>query len=741
MENTLTDFGSKIGGARKDLRGNVTKDDLLRMTPEERLKHVKKDTVWPTPDYAEMVKTGGYTQRGAAMVKMLRDAFPATPMFGPKATDEQRAVGSELYVEILNAAKAITQRGRTEQELGAAFRDAPEAREFLYEASLVKSPVYGRSDELKISAGRRFNEVLEGAFAGSYDVSSDIRSCLRSFAEGRIDYKSNIALKKNPQWPEGTSRASTWLRSNHIDAGQKADGWGLTHHGRQVESGSSSYSEDVLTRMGFGGLIGKTFESKELASEEILKVVQSNLEAKQTEQRKNREKRLEKANGKSVAADGQMEGRVGPDQREGANVTGGDYLQAFGMRGGEYGLWVNQAERQDVTNKGFDSFCDIADAFKLPHESVSLGGTLAIAFGARGRGGWAAATYGPDRRVINLTKPSGEGCLAHEWGHALDHWLGTRADALGLVDRVKDPEHAKYLTNVHLKPVSDSKPETGETKYLRDFHEAIRTIWTNKEPVTKDEVVSESLERREVSLRNLMITVANLRHNLGGKPERLEVLKPYIESLRKPEENNELDSINKAVDGVLQMTEFRSSGFRSDVVKYHEWAAQAVAATAQLKALPDDWTGPSKVRNTAYKRQVNALDTENKKAYYAEPHEMFARTFESVLQDTLTEKGQSNPFLVNTTSGDAFPKNRERKELKNRLGPLVERLKEYLPKVAMHLMPQQELSVAADPEIDDGEKTVILAPVAPPTPIIPERRPDLPNPVMQSFSGPQMNLF
>ena len=43
-----------------------------------------------------------------------------------------------------------------------------------------------------------------------------------------------------------------------------------------------------------------------------------------------------------------------------------------------------------------------------------------LAFGARGHGK-AAAHYEPGRRVVNLTKTQGAGCLAHEWFHAWDH--------------------------------------------------------------------------------------------------------------------------------------------------------------------------------------------------------------------------------------------------------------------------------------------------------------------------------
>src|SRR3546814_18278383 len=59
----------------------------------------------------------------------------------------------------------------------------------------------------------------------------------------------------------------------------------------------------------------------------------------------------------------------------------------------------------------------------VPPASMSLDGSLAVAFGSRGSGK-AAAHYEPGRRVVNVTRMSGAGSLAHEFAHALDHASG-----------------------------------------------------------------------------------------------------------------------------------------------------------------------------------------------------------------------------------------------------------------------------------------------------------------------------
>ena len=44
--------------------------------------------------------------------------------------------------------------------------------------------------------------------------------------------------------------------------------------------------------------------------------------------------------------------RTGPDYRRGQEITGQHYLDTFGFRGGEFGNWMNQNDRQASLNMG-----------------------------------------------------------------------------------------------------------------------------------------------------------------------------------------------------------------------------------------------------------------------------------------------------------------------------------------------------------------------------------------------------
>lgn len=97
-------------------------------------------------------------------------------------------------------------------------------------------------------------------------------------------------------------------------------------------------------------------------------------------------------------------------------------LENIGLRGVQWGNYVTDSERQHHLTKTAEAFADLADAIGVPDSAISLGGRLGLAIGARGRAN-ARAHYEPITQIINLTRASGVGSLAHEWAHGLDHYL------------------------------------------------------------------------------------------------------------------------------------------------------------------------------------------------------------------------------------------------------------------------------------------------------------------------------
>lgn len=135
-----------------------------------------------------------------------------------------------------------------------------------------------------------------------------------------------------------------------------------------------------------------------------------------------------------------------PERRPGnKNVTPEDFMTTFGFRGVQFGNYVNEAEGMRAINSAYDALLDLAETLNIDPKNISFPkeglrdeidpktekptgrkvpiGRMGIAFGARGKGGKAAAHYEPDLHVINITKNAGDGTLAHEWMHALDFAL------------------------------------------------------------------------------------------------------------------------------------------------------------------------------------------------------------------------------------------------------------------------------------------------------------------------------
>jgi hypothetical protein len=149
--------------------------------------------------------------------------------------------------------------------------------------------------------------------------------------------------------------------------------------------------------------------------------------------------------------------RTGVDYRNGKNVTEKDFAEQFGFRGVQFGNYENQQKRQREINNSYDSFMDLATLLNIPPKAISLGGTLGIAFGARGSGS-AAAHYEPDLKVINITRDSGAGALAHEWFHALDNYL-----AQNITNASKDD----FLTNIRKRRIYSKNLDLNEA--LADY--------------------------------------------------------------------------------------------------------------------------------------------------------------------------------------------------------------------------------------------------------------------------------
>lgn len=299
--------------------------------------------------------------------------------------------------------------------------------------------------------------------------------------------------------------------------------------------------------------------------------------------------------------------RTGEDVRGGRNVDSQNFINDFGFRGVEFGNWVASDERQKSINMAYDALHDMARVIGVPPKALSLDGTLGLAFGARGSGR-AAAHYEPGKLVINLTKLSGAGSLAHEWGHALDHYFGmldrpasskgaTRG-ASGWYGRIQPHEWNRHVENL--------RPEMQESFYnligalfrkdkdrataVRDTELALEAAQGNKEKYAKQLSDHED----QPAQKQNAAWAKQMRDYLAHQDRRITILKGALSDLR-------------------------------DEAKPYT---------------------PSKTESSYYKSAKALSGKSGEKGYWARPTELFARAFESYVFDKIKADGNRSDYLV-----------------------------------------------------------------------------------------------
>jgi len=357
------DFGEKIGGAKKDLwkdRGIIS-EDLIQMNSREADKYVKKDNIWKKPDYQAMID-GGMPDDVAFYIKTVRDSLAATPVY-IRGDDlpEKRFARQKQYIDTVREVQSVMDGVKTKTDVMAA-----------YARFCLDNGYMERSGEGSISGPRytwtekgRSNPALTSKFVHALHVSSEY-AYQRDFV--RKAEEQQFGVPKDEKVPRGYEiRFNDGKNTYSKNDDWKPNTYYVTKGHRIIKMNLATEAEalkwvhDFAKQRGAGG--------KKRFVPEKLKHVK----------------------------------RDGPDYRSGKDVTGQDYLDAFAFKGGEFGNWMNQNDRQASLNMGYDALKDLAAALKISDRDISYQGVLSIAFGARGSGN-AVAHYEPLRRVSTLPR-------------------------------------------------------------------------------------------------------------------------------------------------------------------------------------------------------------------------------------------------------------------------------------------------------------------------------------------------
>ncbi len=373
IEKKISDFGQKIGGARKDLSRECI--ERIELVTDEALLLNPLSKVYRLPDLRAMFLSGAINEDQARMCMFAWNQIEAKPRnYRLKAwvTSTQR---------VLNLISEVMAGSRTTLE--GAF-DSYQADELL--------EIYLREMD---AANWPAEAYVRGAFRVAYAPSSvsdktyAVRDAThyKSFHTTMAEAVAAIRLLNAPAY--GDSEKSPVLEIRR---------W--TSSGEYFICPKGKY--EIVLRRGIYDLE----EARRIRKEEA-----HELQAEYDRLRTLPDVRPE---GECI--------RIGEDYRHGSDLSPESFSALIPFRGVEFGNWLNQEDRVRNLNNCADALCDLAKITGLRPDALTHGGKLGMAFGSRGKSK-AAAHYECQRQVINLTKCAGAGALAHEWFHSLDNAL------------------------------------------------------------------------------------------------------------------------------------------------------------------------------------------------------------------------------------------------------------------------------------------------------------------------------
>ena len=359
-----------------------------------------------------------------------------------------------------------------------------------------------------------------------------------------------------------------------------------------------------------------------------------------------------------------------PHSRGDRDITEQDLLDRFHLRGIQYGNWTNQKERQAFLNHIYDAFDDIAYALGVPTTAIGLaynGTSLGIAVGARGRGGTARAHYEPSLHVINLTKTSGVGCIAHEFHHALDSWS---VKGVGYGSQTRDHPFAKYLKTFSSSPgefpVLSSRADSVEAYYYYfGTHIFLDNKVLDKLDANLDtlgverETVVQIIDRLPSTLRQMIhdallsdktlcnFSLSSYTANGLFKEKCGEWYYRGYSDEKHPAYYVTRGSIATALGAALERMDLAPSDSLEKLTKM--WSNFAVSQQKVVLSQATTLYNPKSTFRqsdiTTFDRNATVLDR-GRVSYWSTPVEKFARLGDAVTWDVLVDAGVENNFLA-----------------------------------------------------------------------------------------------
>ncbi|MBL8421758.1 MAG: hypothetical protein JNK92_14120, partial [Dechloromonas sp.] len=701
----IEDAGETLVWNKKNpwLRNGVTWDAIKAQNETLRAALVKKEKVWPRPKWEDFLSDLPENMQksvtlAARTIKDVYDALPTAP-------SDKSDAGLQAYIDavskVRDASEAFLKDEKAVVDFLAAVVDSNKSRmagmqgQQINIASLFK-------DEYRNASRPVFSAIFPKTHAANriQDAERPLMRIIgnKAVAAMQVDTDQIIKAMKDIEngWPasreawerqgyqiiggDGISvdyTASTRYRTNEpyvsilFSSGKRR----IANH---IVDGATS-QDDPGVQSFVKEFIGKT-AGKSLLLDKRNDIVSIHDTADSAKEAAREATRRTGGNGpKETGTTVDEAVREGVERRTG-DVTEDQTKEAFGFRGVNFGKYVKQDQRQAHLNAAYDALYDLADTLGVPPRALGLNGMLGLAIGAQGSG-MALAHFVPGQNEINITRDKGAGSLAHEWGHALDHYFATQA---GLA-RDGDPflsEHAERSSTIQRYAMEDGRRVVKTEPRFSDgirpeivaaFAEISRSM--NKIEVSREEHAANQSAYVEIVQADLNRIVNRLglteKAASAGVSDMLAKIRngdigKYVvfdEKSRKRQKPAGGENI-KALGDVTGLSV-------ADMLALHDAAVSLRYAKDQKAAsnthLPQ--------KTTDYRRASRTADKEKGgKQYWATNLEMFARAFESFVFDRVKTGGARNDYLVRAGKdvGELYPQGVEREAINAAFKTLVD---------------------------------------------------------------------
>lgn len=618
------EYGKKIGGSKRDLwkaRG-LSVTDLCDMNDAEIARDVKKANIFPIPDYAAM-KAAGEDIKVIYFKKLVKDSLATKPKLPGRRAAEEYVESIGIIRDALNdihkfesceafVNKILVTNGFLDQ------RFSPSGR--AYYSSTGKginidiSKVYKNISNISVQKVER--EIIKKEFLYSdFDKFAKKFEIIQKAGYKLIEMYNHMYLKGH-----GVTMLMKNVTMDQFDAIPETDFIIISNYTFITHDSSKELLQEALRRL---------FEANQVAI----------TSATSTGSKKPVKKRF-------VPAELVQCKRIVNDEIVMAhNYDPNDLLQDFGIKGCEFGNYLNDATRQESLDQCYEAFMDLAMALEISPQKVGLMGKLSLAYGARGNGD-AAAHFEPARQVINLTKLLGAGTLCHEYGHAVDFILGEMI-------------------------LGEAFTETSMRNNLKSFNELMQVMKykTVTNIIDRDSVLDD---KRNESLRYGYRLIDN--EFCRATDEQKQFIKDKIKVLfEMPREN-----IIKAFGSEGDDYNLRSSIIARELIaKLEELKVKYIPRSKKLKKdfvdqftfwvvfpyfdtllKPDSWKQERRVETDFFKgsKQFDQLYSKSSNGYWSSDTEMFARVFSCYVEDILGYNFKiTNDYLCGKSDVFAFP--------------------------------------------------------------------------------------